>query len=303
VRAIRAADDVADAGRVFSPGNVWNTPLAPSAPLAADSARLSAALAFAVSQEISARTGPWINTNRWSVPVYTVGAGVPAVHVTLDNDSPTLQRELDAVPIPAGAHAAAGSDASLVIYQPSSDTLWEFWRARELGDGWHADWGGRLTQVSSSPGYYTDGFGGTATGLSLLGGLIRIRELEAGQINHALAFSIPDTERGVYTWPASRTDGTTTGLAAIPAGTHFRIAPNVDLSSLHLTPAGLIIARAVQHYGMIVRDTGGSVAFYAEDPTTTTGDPYGQLFGGEYPDQVLRNFPWNHLEVVSPGSG
>jgi hypothetical protein len=285
--------------RFFSASSVWNAPLATHAPLAADSARLSAALDSEVAREMTRQVGPWINTDKWSVPVYTVSRDAPRLHVKLDNYSSELQRDFDSVPIPAGAHPAADSDASLVIYQPSSNTLWEFWQARHELDGWHARWGGEITDVSARPGYYPNDFGGSGTSLSLAGGLIMISDLESGQINHAVAFSIPDTQRGAYSWPAHRSDGTTRGQTAIPEGTHFRIDPNVNLASLHMSPAGLMIARAVQRYGMIVRDTGGNVAFYAQAPTTGS-DPYGQLFGGEYPNQVLRNFPWNHLEVVSP---
>jgi hypothetical protein len=284
----------------FSSTSVWNAPLAGDAKLAANSSRLSAALSTEVAKETVSHTGPWINTNSWSVPVYIVGSDVPRVHVTLDRYSPILQRDFDSVPIPTAAHAAAGSDASMVVYQPSSNTLWEFWRANRLDRGWHASWGGELTSVSTSSGYYGNDFGGSGTGLSLAGGLMMIKELEAGSINHALAISIPNTERGVFTWPARRSEGSTRGPTAIPEGTHFRISPKVNLSALHLTPAGLLIARAAQRYGMIVRDTGGNVAFYAQDPTTTNGDPYGKIFGGENPNRVLENFPWNDLEVVAP---
>jgi hypothetical protein len=246
------------------------------------------------------QTGPWINTNSWSVPVYTVGADVAPAHVTLDKYSPSLQQAFNSVPIPSNAHSAAGGDESLVIYQPSTNTLWEFWLAQREANGWHAAWGGKMTNVSANPGYYPNDFGGSGTSLSLLGGLITINQLKSGEIDHALAIAIPNTEKGVYTWPAQRSDGTTVGPTGIPEGTRFRIKPNVNLNTLGLTPAGLMIARAVQRYGMIVRDTGGNFAFYAEDPTTTPGDPYGQLFQGKYPNQVLQNFPWHDLQVVAP---
>ena len=45
-------------------------------------------------------------------------------------------------------------------------------------------------------------------------------------------------------------------LAAIP--------PDVDLCSLGLTPAGLVVARALQDYGGYLVDSGGALAFYAE---------------------------------------
>ena len=285
--------------KLFSGTSFWNAPLPDHAPLAANSAGLVAALDGELQKEISGNHGPWINTTQYSVPVYTVGPTVPAVRVTLDSYAPQLQADLAAVPIPASAQAAAGSDAQIVIYQPSSDTMWELWVARHAADGWHAAWGGKMTNVSSNPGYFPNPYGATATSLPLVGGLITLNELATGHIDHALAVALPNTAAGAFTWPAQRTDGHDTGVDAIPAGTRFRIDPGLDLTKLGLTPTGLAIARAVQRYGMVVRDTGGCFAFYGEDPGALTSSVWAWLFGGLYPNAVLRNFPWSSLEAVS----
>jgi len=60
-----------------------------------------------------------------------VPADQPTVPVIMQYDNPALQAALSAVPIPADAQPAAGSDAEITIYQPSSDTLWEMWEMRE----------------------------------------------------------------------------------------------------------------------------------------------------------------------------
>jgi hypothetical protein len=58
-----------------------------------------------------------------------------------------------------------------------------------------------------------------------------------------------------------------------------------------------MMARAVQKYGMIVRDQASTVAFYAQDPTPGTGDPYSRLVSPLVPNPLAR-FPWKHLELV-----
>ncbi|MBV9213183.1 MAG: hypothetical protein JOZ25_06005 [Actinobacteria bacterium] len=294
--------------QLFAPTSFWNAALPANAALDPRSSQLSAALQGEILKEMAGNYGPWINTAEYSVSDYTVGAQVPPVHVTLDAPYPDIQRDFDAVPIPTGAHVALGKDGSLgdgqlAIYQPSTDTMWEFWLLQLRADGWHAAWGGKMTNVSTNPGYFPGNLGASGTSLPLLGGLMTIHELQAGQINHALAVALPNTAAGTVTWPAQRGDGGTTGPTAIPEGTHFRIDPSVDLSSLNLTPTGLAIARAAQKYGFVVRDTSGCFVFYAEDPTSTGSDPYGQIFGGQWPNQVLQNFPWDHLQVVSPAQG
>ena len=91
-------------------------------------------------------------------------------------------------------------------------------------------------------------------------------------------------------------------MNAIPAGTRFRIDPALDLSKLNMSPIVRMMARAVQRYGMVVRDGGGAVAFYAEDPTPTNENPFlgpGGLFGGTYISATLRReFPWQHLQAL-----
>ena len=285
--------------RLFAPTSFWNRELPATEPLDPRSAQLVTALAGEVKAEMPTRKGPWINMNAWSVPVYTVGADVPKVHVTLDTGVVQLQRDFDAVPIPASVHVSAGSDKHLVIYQPSSDSFWEFWHMQLLADGWHARWGGKMTNVSTSPGYFPNTFGASATSLPLLGGLTTTAELRAKKIDHALAMAIPNTDRDHVTFPAQRGDGRVTGPTAVPQGTQFRIDPTVDLSKLGLTPVGMAFARAAQRYGMIVRDSADCVTFYAEDATGTVAD-YKQLLGGVYPDQALKNFPWDRLQVVAP---
>jgi hypothetical protein len=234
---------------------------------------------------------------------------VPVVLDTSGGSANLLATELrEGVPIPPGAHAAQGSDESLVISQPSTNTLWEFWLAHDVSGTWHARWGGKMSDVSRNPGFYSSAtsWGGSGTSLSLLGGLIRIADLRSGQIDHALALAIPHARSSTFVFPAQRSDGNDASPTAIPEGTRFRLNPKLDIDALHLPPVTKMIAIAAQRYGIIVRDQAGSVVFYAEDPSTTTQPriyegPRG-LFGGLAPSQLLRSFPWSQLEVVRPPS-
>ncbi|MBA2348526.1 MAG: DUF4124 domain-containing protein, partial [Solirubrobacterales bacterium] len=276
----------------------WNTPLPADAPLHASSAgyvaELGRQLGFAV---------PWINTTQYSTPVYTVPADAPTVRVALDVNVPELQQALEAVPIPAGAAAARGTDQHLTVWQPATDTMWELWLARRGLDGrWRARWGGRMTGVSTNPGHFTQkDWGATATGLPLLGGLIRTKELEVGRIDHALAFAIPDALAGQFVWPAQRTDGNRWDAGSIPEGTRFRIDPNLDLATVSMPASVRAIAVAAQRYGIVLRDRAGAVTFYAEDSTPNGPNPYfglGALFGTDDLSQQLRTFPWSHLQAL-----
>jgi hypothetical protein len=282
----------------FARTSFWNAPLGNRAPLDPNSAAYVAEL----RRQVAAKP-PWVNTTQYSTPVYTVGAHQPPVRVTIDQNQPPLQQASLAVPIPPGARPAAGTDHTIVIWQPSTDTMWEYWLAEKRPDGWHAAYGGRMNGVSSNPGYFTSPpqWGATATSLPALGGLIRLDELEAGHIDHALAIAIQDTRAGVWSWPAQRTDGRSASPAAIPEGTRFRLDPSLDLDALDLPWFTRLVAEAAQRYGMVVRDTSGNVVFYAEDPTPTGTNPYSGpdgYFGDVYPSELLASFPWDRLQTL-----
>jgi hypothetical protein len=285
----------------FSPTSFWNAPLAAVAPLDPNSQAYVNELLRQVQTY-----GTWMDTYQYSVPVYVVGPNQATQHVTLDVYAPDLQAEFDAVPIPSTAQAAAGTDEHMTVWQPSTDKLWEFWHMQQESDGWHARWGGEMDNVSTSPGYFThsgitNDWGATATGLPLLGGLVTEADLQRGYINHALAISIVETEPNCWSWPAQRTDGayTTTGITPIPEGARFRLNPTINVASLDLPPLDTMLAQAAQTYGIVVRDKGGAVSFYGEDPKTIPGtNPWPAEFENTYVSTILARFPWSDLQTL-----
>ena len=149
------------------------------APLDPNSAEMVAGLNRQVLQEEAGKWGPWINTRSYGVPIVTVPPGQPTVPVTLVHaPEPALSAAWSAVPLPASAVPASGSDGYLVVWQPSSDRMWEFWQLRRATSGWQASWGGAIQHVSSNPGVYgpeawpgaQPWWGATASSLALAGG-------------------------------------------------------------------------------------------------------------------------------------
>jgi len=293
----------------FAPGGVWNAPLDSDAELDPRSDQLVAELLGLVEDNVERGNGPWINTVEFSAPVYTVPRDQAMVRVKLDNTEPDLQRAFEAVPIPAEATPADGTDKHMVIWQPSTDRMWEFWIAERKADGWHARFGGAMRNVSSNPGYFDTNawpgakpyWGATASSLPLLGGLIRIGEAEAGQVDHALAISLPRVRQGVWAAPAQRTDGEVPGPDAIPEGARFRLDPTLDVDGLDLPPLASSMAKAAQRYGIVVRDYAGVVAFVGEDPVALgpdTPDPWQRIYDGQLPSELLARFPWRRLQLL-----
>jgi hypothetical protein len=289
----------------FSPSSFWYEALPASTPPNPDGRDFGAAVQAQVKRYYGTVA---VNTVKYSPTMYTVGPEQPAVKVTpwdcqhkgyLDSG---LARQLAAVPVPSDAVVANDNDAHLVVWQPSSDTLWEMWKARRLDGQWQACWGGRLSSTSSSNGVLSAPYGSTATGISVGAGLVTISDLRQGHIDHALVMSLVETRSGVYSWPANRTDGWKSGKEFIPEGQRLRLDPTLDLSTLSLTPVGQMIAVAMQTYGVVIRDKAGSVALYAESPlpTMATGqpNPYDELFGGTPSYALLNGIPWDRLQAL-----
>src|SRR5664280_1870952 len=128
--------------RFFSSSSYWNQSLPADAPLDPSSAAMMGAFDEEIAAEESVKSGPWINATYYSVPIYTVPASQPVVKVTLEDSSksPALQSAWDAVPLPANAQPAAGIDKHVVVWQPSTDRLWEFWHLEMTAAGWKAGW-------------------------------------------------------------------------------------------------------------------------------------------------------------------
>ena len=313
--AMLAASAPASAQSTFSPESFRNTPLPADAPLDTLSGPYVNDLAGKVEGY-----GASVNHAAYSTPVYTVTTRhkrrqvfvTDPAHRGCDTGSPCLVEQWRRVPLPKYPVPAPGSDGWMVVHQPATDTMWEFFRFRVANGKPMAAYGGRIEHVSQNPGYYTStpgsGFGAAATGIPLLAGLQRIGELRAGSIDHVVSFAMRDPQRG-YRWPAQRGDGRNALVTAAPEGTCFRLPANLDLESLGLTPYGLTLARAVQRYGMVMSDaTTVGAAFFAEagrkgtDPYTGPGGIFGGLQAGGGPDGVLRGFPWRSLQALAPGA-
>jgi hypothetical protein len=297
--------------RFFPSSSFWNEPLPANAALESNSTAVVADFDEAIATEERTKSGPWINTTSYSVPIYTVPRKQRTVTVRLENHvpEPTLSAAWSAVPLPADAKPASGTDGILVVWQPSTDRLWEFWRLKHERTGWYAEWGGAMRHVASNPGVYgpeawpgaEKWWGASASSLSLVGGLITLEDLERGQIDHALEMAISTTRAGVFSSPAQRSDGKTASEDALPEGSHLRLNPNLDLASLHLPRLTLLLAEAAQRYGIFITDTSKTSTFYAQDPVSTRGNPYigaGGYFEGKRPSQLLESFPWSELELL-----
>ncbi len=300
---------------VFAPQSIWRVPVA--------KARLdphSAAMVGQLTHQVAEYYGGTAALNVWQYNVSFVS--VPRTQPRVDMRWDNCQKKdytpagltgpggvLTGVPIPARAHAAAGTDGELTLYAAATDQLWEFWQAKKDAAGrWSACWGGRIDHASTSRGWFDNGFGASASGLAIAGGMLSLADVHRGHVDHALSLAIPDPAPWDHvSWPAQRSDGSPASKSLIAEGTRFRLSAKVDLRRLHLTPIALMIARAAQRYGFVVTDMSGCVAVSAESGTNvkaaTGHNPWVAALGG-VPDYLqLKNFPWGSLQALPKNWG
>lgn len=256
-----------------------------------------------------------IAADRFSVPIFEVPAEQPLVPVTLDNSAPyvaPLRAAFAAgVPIPEHAAPAAGTDAHMVIRQ--GEQMWEGWHWSKQADGWHVGWGGAEQSVSSNPGHFTCyswpglapnhgwDWGARATSIPLMAGVPRLSDLRRGFIPHAICAAVYGALRGMWAWPAQRSDGWNTDPNAMPEGAHLVLDPALDIGALGLPHLTAMLAHAAQRFGIIVTDqTRSPFSLFAEAPPPGEPSPYtgpGGLYEGLAPWRMLKDFPWESLRL------
>jgi hypothetical protein len=302
---------VPSCGVPFSPTGPWCYKLPASTPIATN----SSAVVANIEEDIKNNYGTFaINTDSYSTPIFTVAKGTPTTNWTFDdcqgkgslptNFAPVLMN----VPTASGMIPSMGTDSEITIYDPTADQEWEFWVASSSAGQWSACWGGTIHPVSTNPGIFPSGLGATASGLPLLGFVVRIAELQNGLIEHAINITTVRTQASQFSWPANRTDGNTSDPDILMEGQRVRLDPTFDVTTLP-NAAERTLAKAMQDYGMLLSDTSGAVDLQAEDDRPymaahgTTTSPYVAIFGGRASYDVLSDLPVDRLQVLPADYG
>lgn len=294
---------------VFSANSFWYKPIPTNASLHPESAKY---VSDFLRQKSAYYNNVTLNTESYASPVYVADASTPTTKVGFYDcqnkgyaDS-GLMSQWAAVPIPSYAQPSDGTDGEMTIYQPSTNTLWEFWVTRKSSGQWQACWGGRMQNVNTDDGIWTHPYGTTATGLPFIGGQITADELKRGEIRHVMGISLVDMAAwNVVSWPANRSDGN--GNGPIPEGTRFRLDPTINVDALNLHPVAKTIAKAAQKYGFVVWDHAGAISLRVQNPKSYTAlgqpDPYVALYNGTPPYAILNGFPWDKLQFMPKDYG
>jgi hypothetical protein len=257
------------------------------------------------------------------------------------------QIRIPATAAPEGGWAApVTADRHLTVVDQATGWEYDLWQVQgstvpPAGGTLTFTYGGRTRVTGDCDGLAADGRNcepttsghGTAAHLAGLAGRVRVEELQAGRIDHALTIVI-DCDSGTAVYPAK---GKGRSCAAIgkptvdapPMGTLFQLdLTPTQIDALPVLPWHKVFLRAMAEYGMYLGDTGASGLFSIEaeagNQYTSVGhsDPwlaYGQTnwelwthdgtydYVGKFfnphdpdPDQWWLTHVWSHLRVLDP---
>ncbi len=236
---------------VFPKDNVWNTPVDN---LPADGKTKD----YVESIGAVAKVHPDFGSSlAYGMPFTEVPAGTKPSRVTFEyrDDS-----DLANYPIPENAPIEGGpqstGDRHIIFIDPRRCLLEELFDATEISPGnWKAGSGIKM-DLTSNALRGADKTSADAAGLPIFPGLVRYEEVQAGEINHALRFTVPHT-RASYIWPARHKASRDPSPKLPPMGTRFRLRADFDISKYSRT--NQVILKALKKYGMMLADNGGAM--------------------------------------------
>ena len=189
----------------------------------------------------------------YGLPFDTVGRGHAKVSIDFQ-----YADESDRGPYPFDARTPVedGSDRHAIIVERGTCILYELFAARWNGGAPSAG-SGAIFDLTSNRLRRDTWTSADAAGLPIFPGLVRWDEVAAGEIAHAIRFTL-DCTKDAHIWPA-RHDAGESDPGCPPMGARFRLKASFDLTGF--TAKARTILVAMQRYGLILADNGSNWFF------------------------------------------
>jgi hypothetical protein len=232
---------------IFPADNAWNTDISayPVDPR-------SDAYIASINQEAEYLHADFGADPTYGIPYVEVDQSQPFVPITFTDYGD--ESDPGPYPIPKDAPVEAGGDQHVLVVDTGNCRLYEMYDAEYNGKGWNAGSGAVFDLRSNDlrPEGWTSA---DAAGLPIFPGLVRYDEVEAGTINHALRFTV-DQSQAAYIHPATHYASDDDDPNLPPMGLRLRLKADTDISGN--TGMSQVILEALKTYGMIVADNGSS---------------------------------------------
>jgi hypothetical protein len=238
---------------VFPANNVWNTAI-DQLPVSANSSTWVTTIGATKTVHADFGSGLY-NGEPIGIPFVIVPGSqtmYPATFTYADESDPGPYAIPLNAPIEGGSTSTG--DRHAIAIDTGNCTLYELYAAYPQTNSWQAGSGAIFNLLSNTlrPAGWTSA---DAAGLPIFPGLVRYDEIAAGAINHAIRFTVPQTQN-TYLWPARHYASSLTGSQYPPMGARFRLKASFDISGFSAT--NRIILTAMKKYGMLLADNGSA---------------------------------------------
>lgn len=248
-----ARSDVPHLGicQVFPADNVWNTPVDS---LPKDKHAQDYIDSIGPLHPVHPDFGSSLDTG---IPYTLIPAGTKRVKIDFDYREDS---DLSNYPIPPDAPIEGGplskGDRHILMVDERRCLLYEIYDAHPVGNGTWTAGSGIIMDLTSNALREENKTSADAAGLPILPGLVRYDEVMAGQINHALRFTVPKTQ-SAFIWPGRHKASHNPDVKLVPMGARFRLRADFDISKYSKT--NQVIMTALKKYGMFMADNGSAM--------------------------------------------
>lgn len=230
----------------------------------------------------------------YGIPINVVPESQPLVPIAFDD----YEDESDPGPYPfpgpddviieGNSPEACEGDCHLIVVQQGACMLYEGYACESRADGWHCANGAKWDLNVNSYNYRPEGWtSADAAGLAIAPGLLRYEEVRAGEVTHALRFTLNCTT-DKYVKPASHfaVPGGCNPDNGPPMGTRVRLKADYDISGA--SASAQVVLKGMKKYGMILADNGSNFYFQGSANPGWTEDDI----------EPLKDVPASAFEVV-----
>jgi len=195
------APTIGNACTVFPADNIWNTPV-DQLPAAPTTSTYVNTIGAGTGVHADFGSGLW-DGGPIGIPFITVPGSqtkYPATFTYADESDPGPYAVPLTAPIEGGS--ASTGDRHAIAIDINNCLLYELYSAYPQSASWQAGSGAIFNLLLSNlrPATWTSA---DAAGLPIFPGLVRYDEIAAGEIRHALRFTVPHTQRA-YVWQIGR---------------------------------------------------------------------------------------------------
>jgi hypothetical protein len=231
----------------------------------------------------------------YGIPINVVPASQPLSPVSFDGYADESDPGPYPFPSPADVIIEGNSpmscdgDCHLLVVQQGACMLYEGYACEYRTDGWHCSNGAKWDLTKSSYGQRPVGWtSADAAGLAIAPGVLRYDEVRAGEVTHALRFTLKcSTDKYVKPATHQAVPGGCDKSAAPPMGTRVRLKAGFDISAM--SPSAQVVLKGMKKYGMILADNGSNFYFQGQANPGWTEDDI----------EPLKGVPASAFEVVS----